>query len=331
MTMIKETQWAQATTALQNAETVVVVTHIGPDGDAIGSMMALVNALQAMGKTVDCAVDEGSPQTFDFIDGTALIKPKLVKGSWDLMISTDASDEERTGAVGQYARENSKTVINLDHHATNTLFGDIYLVDSEAVSAAEVVYRWLREMAFDLTVETAMPLLTGMVTDTIGFRTSNVTEETLGIAQELMRAGASLTEVTERTLDNRSFLSVGLWKHVLQSVQLHAGGIVSAAISHKDFKQAGMIDTNDFGLVGFLIKIEEAMIAVVMKEVEDDQVNISMRAKPGYNVSQVAFELGGGGHKQAAGATVPGPLADVKKRVLALLSQAVKSGKLVIA
>ena len=331
MTLIKQTQWEDAAALVNEATSIVVVTHMGPDGDAIGSMLGLVNMLKAMGKDVTCAVDEGLPQTFSFLPGAEEILPKLFRGEWDLMISTDASDEERTGACGIYAREHSKSVINLDHHATNTMFGDVYLVDSEAVSAAEVVYRWSQAMGLPVSQEIALPILTGLVTDTIGFRTSNVTSDTLSIAQHLMQAGASLTEVTERTLDNRSFVSVSLWKHVLQSVQLRQGGVVSAEVTADDFKRIGTAETTDYGLVGFLIKISEAMIAVVFKEVEDGKINISMRSKPGFDVSQVAFAVGGGGHKQAAGATIDGPMEEAKKRILPMLREAAKTGKLVIA
>jgi bifunctional oligoribonuclease and PAP phosphatase NrnA len=328
MTLIN---WDAATALIEDAQTVVVVTHISPDGDAIGSMLGIAHMMQALGKTVTCAVDDGSPDMFNFLPGAADIRKKLFKGEWDLMISTDASDEERTGDVGTYARANSKAVINLDHHATNTQFGDAQLVDPEAVSAAEVAFRWAQAMDLPITETIAWPILTGLVTDTIGFRTSNVTADTLQIAQQLIAVGASLTEVTERTLDNRSFVSVTLWKHVLQSVKLRGGGIVSAEVTAEDFKRIGTAETSDYGLVGFLIKITEAMIAIVFKEVEDGKINISMRAKPGFDVSQVAFAVGGGGHKQAAGATIDGPMEDAKKQILPMLRDVVKAGKLVIA
>src|SRR5690606_489941 len=130
------------------------------------------------------------------------VQDELKSGEWDLMISVDASDEERTGQVGVYGRGHSQKVINLDHHATNTMFGDIYLVMPTAVSATEVVFHWLNHIGHAITIEVAVPLLTGLVTDTLGFRTSNVTSDTLGIAMKLMAVGASLHEITARTLDS---------------------------------------------------------------------------------------------------------------------------------
>ncbi|TVR18919.1 MAG: bifunctional oligoribonuclease/PAP phosphatase NrnA [Anaerolineaceae bacterium] len=329
--MINETHWQAAHDAIADASRIVVVTHVSPDGDAIGSMLGVANILRGMGKTVDCAVDGGVPPTFTFLPNADTIQPKLFKGEWDVFISTDSSDEARTGECGAYARANSRTVINLDHHATNTLFGDIHLVQSTVSSAAEVAFNWVEQMAVAFSPEVARPLLTGIVTDTIGFRTSNVTERTLAVAQTLIKSGASLTEITERALDNRSYQSVNLWKQALQSMELHEGGVLCVTITRDDFKQAGIYEDGDFGLAGFLVRVEEAMIAVVIKETEEDgQINVSMRAKPGFNVADTALELGGGGHLQASGATVEGTLADVKARTLALLVQAAKSGKRVI-
>lgn len=330
-TSIKELHYERALSLINRAENVLVVTHVNPDGDAIGSMLGLVNAWRAAGKLVECAVDDGVPETLMFLPGADTVQSKLVRGTWDVMISTDASDEVRTGSVGEYGRQNSKRVINLDHHATNDSFGDIMIVDSEAGSAAQVVYEWLVACGMTIDQHVAIPLLTGMVTDTLGFRTSNVTPEMLGIAQNLMKAGASLTEITQRTLDTRSYLTVNLWKHALSTVELHQGGLVTADITQDAIKQAGLHEATDFGLVGFLVRIDEAMISAVFKETDEGAINISMRAKPGYDVSGVAAAIGGGGHRQASGATVPGTLAEVKAKVMPLLRDAAKAGKLVIA
>lgn len=324
------TNWNEAAAAVHSAQNILLVTHVSPDGDAIGSLLAMTNAVRAMGKTADAAVDGGVPDFLRFLPGAETVLSQLETGTWDLMISLDASDELRTGLVGVYGRANSAEVINLDHHATNTLFGDIHLVMPHAVSATEVVYDWLISMDVVIERSVAVPLLTGLVTDTLGFRTSNVKVRTLEIAQHLMQAGASLTEVTARTLDNRTFDGVTLWKHALATVQLEQQ-VISAVISQEALKQSSMNEPTDAGLVGFLVKVNEAMIAVVFKELADGRVEISLRAKPGYDVSQIAYGVGGGGHKQAAGATIPGPLSEAQARVMPLLFQAVREGQLIIA
>ncbi|HLV37310.1 MAG TPA: bifunctional oligoribonuclease/PAP phosphatase NrnA [Spirillospora sp.] len=323
--MTSKLDWAQATAAVDAAQKVLIVTHVGPDGDAIGSLLGLGNALRERGKLVTCAVDDGVPSFVEFLPGAETVVNELNSGSWDLMISVDSSDEERTGNVGAYGRAHSTQVINLDHHATNTFFGDIYLVMPEAVSATEVIYRWLVHMQQPLTLEIAMPLLTGLVTDTLGFRTSAVTADTLRIAMELMAVGASLPDITARTLDSKPYRMIELWKHALPSVALH-GQVIAATISQDNLRQAGLDDVTDGGLVSFLNTVNEARVAVVFKELADGRVEISMRSKPGYDVAQVAFSVGGGGHRQAAGATIDGPLEAARQRILGLLQPVVAAG-----
>jgi len=323
-------EWEKATQAVREAQSVLIVTHLDPDGDAIGSLLGLGIALQARGKTVTMAVDGGVPGYLKFLPGSDEIYAKLTTRKFDLMISVDASDEERTGKVGAYGRNNSQTIINLDHHATNTAFGDIYLVMVDAVSATEVITRWLSYMDQPLTREVALSLLTGLVTDTLGFRTSNVNASTLGIAQQLTEAGVSLTEIMPRTLESKSFKSIQLWGQVLRSIELE-GGVVSVDITEEDLAAVGMKDNSDAGLVSLLNQINEAMVAVIFNEMPNEQVKLSLRSKRGYDVGSVALALGGGGHEQAAGATINGPLPQAHERVLPLLKQAVEEGELIIA
>ncbi|WP_228845507.1 DHH family phosphoesterase [Phototrophicus methaneseepsis] len=326
---LNQTNWTEATQAVEAAQSIIIVTHVSPDGDAIGSALGLYNMLRQQDKQVTVAVDEGLPDFLAFLPNATDIQPSLTSGTWDLMISTDSSDEPRTGKCGAYARAHSATIINLDHHATNTGFGDIYLVNPEAVSAAEVVFDWWGEAGYALTREVAMPLLTGLVTDTLGFRTSNVKPRTLEIAHDLMALGASLTEVTARALESRPYQVVTVWKQSLPSVML-VNGVISANITIAD--QVGVEDPDrmEYGLVGWLREVNEAMIAVVFTEEKPDEIKLSLRSKRGYDVSQVALALGGGGHKQASGATVKGTLQEVRERVLPLLYEAVKQGELEI-
>jgi bifunctional oligoribonuclease and PAP phosphatase NrnA len=331
MTTTAALNWDEATRVIQAAQSILIVTHITPDGDAIGSLLGLGNALRALGKSADCAVDDGVPGYLKFLPGSSTIRKELPGGTWDVMISVDASDEERTGKVGVYGREHSETVINLDHHSSNTLFGDVFLIDPEAVAATQIIYQWLVRMEFAFTREFATPLLTGLVTDTRSFRTSNVTSDTLYIAQQLMEHGASLTEVTARTLDNTSFQTISLWRHALATVTLHEHGIITAEITREVLKEIGANDkANDSDLIGFLIDVNEAMIAAVFKETPEGKIDLSLRSKPGFDVAEVAFSLGGGGHKQASGATIDGPLDAAKARAIPLLQAAAQEGKLMI-
>jgi phosphoesterase RecJ-like protein len=323
--------WTEATEAVDTAKSILMVTHFKPDGDAIGSLLGLANALRERGSAVTTlAVDEGVPSFLRFVPGVETVKAALTRGEWELMISLDCSDEERSGAAGVYGRAHSQRVLNVDHHPTNTLFGHLYLFEPEAVSTTQIVQEWLEHMNQPLTHASAIPLLTGLVTDTLGFRTSNVRADTLGYAQKLMQAGASLTEVTQRTLGSTPYQNIALWKYVLPSVELK-GGVISASVTQENVRSARLADVTDGGLVEHLVTANEAMISVVFKELADGRIEVGFRSKPGYDVASVALSLGGGGHRQASGATIPGPLDTAKARVMPLLHQAYQQGTLVIA
>ena len=323
--------WSEVTAAADSATSILLVTHMNPDGDAIGSLLGAANALRARGCAVTTlAVDKGVPNFLRFLPGSAAVVSSLQSGEWELMISLDSSDEERSGEVGVYGRAHSQRVVNVDHHPTNTLFGQLYLFWPDAVSTTQVVQEWLEQIGQPLTREIALPLLTGLVTDTQGIRTSNVRPETLGYAQKLMQAGASLTEVTQRTLASTPYQNIQLWKYVLPSAELNEG-VISAVVTQENVRQAGLPDITDGGLVEYLVTANEAMISVVFKELTDGRVEVGFRCKPGYDVASVALSLGGGGHRQASGATISGSLEAAKARVLPLLREAYRQGAYVIS
>lgn len=327
--MRKPPQWQEATDAIEAAQRILVVTHIRPDGDAMGSMLGLGNALKDMSKVVTMAVDLGTPDFFSWLPNAEEVLPELTRGEWDLMISTDASDEERSGDVGLYGRAHSKTIINIDHHRTNSYFGDIHLIDPNGASASQIVYKLWQHMGIKWTHSIAQPLLTGLVTDTLGFRTNSTTPQELQIAQELMQYGASLSEATYRTLGVMSSQELLLWKRVLPTVEID-GDVVSANIMREDLEAVGLdyIDTGN--IVGFLRSVSDVHIAVVFREDPDNTIKVSLRSDPGYDVSEVASNFGGGGHKQAAGLEFSGTLAECRAKVLPVAQSAAKKGQLQI-
>jgi phosphoesterase RecJ-like protein len=321
--MTKAIQWSEASEAVNGAASILIVTHVNPDGDAIGSLLGLASALRERGKQVTTAVDGGITAGFQFLQNSEVTQSKLESGDWDLMISVDASDEPRTGMVGEYGRAHSKKVINLDHHETNSYFGDIFLVMPQAVSATEIIFHWLRMMHHPISRAIAIPLMTGLLTDTMAFRTNNVQPSTLYVAQQLMEAGAPLYELTQRVLDTKPYTSIALWREALQTLAFD-NKIVSAVVSQESLKSVGIKDVTDGGLVTILNSVNEALVAVVFKETADGHIEISMRAKRGLDISPVAVALGGGGHKVACGATIDGPIEAAKARVLAMLQPIVQ-------
>ena len=203
-----ELDWRGALDAIAAAQSILVVSHVAPDGDAVGSLLGMALALRARGKQVTAAIDEGVPAELAFVPGSDMILPALASGDFDLMLSVDASDIERIGAVGKYGLAHSQRVINLDHHPTNTRFGDIHLIAPDAVAAAEIVYDFLTFADWTISRDMASALLVGLVTDTQGFRIPATNSRTLAIAQALMEAGAPLPDIMARTLNRRSYAEI---------------------------------------------------------------------------------------------------------------------------
>lgn len=320
-----EPQWREAADSIRSANTILIVSHIFPDGDAVGTLLGLGESLRALGKRVCGAIDGGLPPALTFLPQSTAIASDVSEGEFDLLIAVDSSDIERIGISGAYGLDHSKQVINLDHHATNTRYGDIHLIVPGAVAAAEVAFDLLSFMGIELQYDAAYALLTGLVTDTQGFRIHATNARTLEIAQALMKRGAPLPEIMAMTLNRRPYQDIELWKLVLPSVTLEAG-LISAIITLNDYARSGVDAMSDGGLVNHLVNVDRAKVSVVFKELRANEIEVSFRSEPGYDVASLAYLLGGGGHHQASGCTIEGALLRVRDRVLPLARQVVENG-----
>jgi phosphoesterase RecJ-like protein len=315
--------WADAEGYLRRAQRILAITHISPDGDAIGSLLGFTHAMRSLGKIVTPACQDQIHPRFNYLNGVRDIK-QSGEGSFDLIVSLDASDMARLGSIYIPAQHAALPIVALDHHITNTLFGAANVVEPNCSSTAEIVLALLRRMNLPITADTANALLTGVITDTLAFRTSNTTPDTLAAAMELMRCGGNLQEVTRQALVLRSFDSLRLLGAGLMAAKVD-GRVAYATIPRRLRKDLGVKeDRGDAGLVGTLVTAYEVDVVAVFVELANGDIEISFRAQPGFDVSQVALELGGGGHPAAAGCTVPGPMRDAVNRVLPRLKQVVR-------
>lgn len=307
----------KASQLIRAARYPLLICHVDPDGDAIGSLMGLSLALQQAEwqPTAACA-DPISPD-FDYIPGAAAIIQEPGT-AFDLVVVLDCSDRERAGEMLQQPALENTPLLNIDHHLTNTHFGTVNLVDPHAASTAEIVLQLLRHMGLPINAQTATALLSGIVTDTRGFRTCNVTAEVMQAATHLMRAGASLPYVAYHGLDRRSTAAIRLWGAALSQVQVR-NRVIWASIPLGMRREAGFTDSGDASLVSFLIGDKDADAAAVFVEQEEGQVEIGLRAVHGFDVAKVALQFGGGGHAAAAGCQVTGSLEQVRMRVLEAL------------
>jgi phosphoesterase RecJ-like protein len=307
----------QASELIQSAHRPLLMCHIAPDGDAIGSLIGLGRALQQMGLEPTMACSDPIPSRFNYIPGVESAVQDI-RDTFDLIISLDCSDLRRLGRFSSVPTSGSAPLLNVDHHMTNLKFGTVNLVDPHASSTAEVVLRLLEYMAVPLDAEMATCLLAGIVTDTRGFRTSNVTVQVMEAALRLIKAGASLPYITHHGLNLRPTVAILLWRAALALLQIE-DRVIWTSIPLAMRRATGYTGDGDAGLASFLVSAEDADVAVVFVEREDGGIEVGLRAVPGLDVARVALQLGGGGHALAAGCTLTGPLEDAEAQVLAAL------------
>jgi bifunctional oligoribonuclease and PAP phosphatase NrnA len=304
---------------LQESNRILIVSHIRPDGDAIGSLLGLGLALEEVGKKVQMILVDNLPSSFHFLEGSERVQNQAV-GEFDLVITVDCSDLERTGEALQTIQrsdgnDGSVPDINIDHHITNLNFARYNLVDTEAAATAEIIANYLDDLGLPITQPIASALLTGIITDTLGFRTANMRPQVLYTGARLMEAGADLPTLFSNALYKRSFQIARLWGLGLSKLR-REGPIVWTNLSRKDRQTVGYPGRDDGDLINLVSSIEEAAVAMVFVEQNNGIVKVSLRAQPGIDVSKIALGFGGGGHKAAAGAQLEGTLDEVQEKVL---------------
>lgn len=301
---------------LQNARSIVIVSHIRPDADAVGSLLGLGLPLLAAGKQVQLILQDGLPERYAFLPGADKVA-RAVQSGFDTLITVDCSDLKRTGTVLADLRAPD---LNIDHHATNLFFGAINLVEPEASATAYVLSRHLPDWGLPVSAESAQCLLAGILGDTIGFRTSATDSQTLRAAAALMDKGADLPMVYRQTLLSRSIPELRYWGQGLIKIQ-HEGALLWSALTLDDRIKAGYPENDDADLINLLSSVSGLRVVVLFIEQAPDRVKVSWRSAEGIDVSGLAFEFGGGGHAAAAGADVGGSLDEVVEKVLTKTKQ----------
>lgn len=302
---------------LADSKKVVIASHVRPDGDAIGSLIGLGLALQNAGKTVEMVLADGAPSSFKFLEGSELVI-KQPTGGHDTFITVDCADFKRTGKIFENFGQPD---INIDHHKTNENFGKLNLIEADEVATAAILTTHLPEWGFAITKPIAAALLTGILTDTLGFRTSNVTPAALRQSAQLMETGVDLPEIYMQSLVRKSYPAARYWGAGLSNLE-SKNGMVWAALTIADRKSAGYGGNDDADLINMISAIDGNKVGMVFVEQGNNHVKISWRAlQPGIDVSPVAKHFNGGGHAAAAGADIEGTLKDIQKEVLAKTRQ----------
>ena len=320
-----EADLSAAAEAIAGASSVALACHIGPDGDALGSMLALHHLCRAQGKPSVASWSEPfvvAPH-YLFLPGLdTTTKPADYPDAPDVMVTFDCGSLERLGDLAPNARA-ARELIVIDHHATNTRYGSINVVDTDAAATAVLVRRLATALQWPLNRDAALCLYTGLVTDTGRFQYANTTPSVFAMAEELASFDLPIAEMTRHLFEEHRFAYLQLMAECLARTELDRDlQLVATWITADDLRRHGVEIEETEGLIDLVRRVQEAEVSCVLKETPEG-IRVSLRAISRVDVGSIAIELGGGGHRFAAGftadGTIDGVLADIKARLAAQL------------
>ncbi len=313
---------------IRASETICVVGHVRPDGDCIGSQLGLALALRSQDKKVVCWNEDRIPQKLAFLDPGKLMQAPVSGQHFDCVIATDCATLERLGKVGDCIQDR-KLFINIDHHQSNTRYGDLNWVLPKKPSTGELIFRLLECANWPVTPQIADCLFTAVSTDTGSFQYPSTRPETYYVAGKLVERGADLARVCDEVYQSYPLSRVRLLQHVFNHFKLtHNNQIAYFWLKKADFTRTGADPADSEGLIDHIRAIEPVVVACVFEEVEPNLVRLSLRSKdPKVNVNEVAKLFGGGGHPAAAGARVEGTPLSVQRRVINALRKALNAAQ----
>lgn len=310
-------------TAISAAQRIALVCHISPDGDTVGSALALRLALMGMDKQVTLLCQDKIPDVLCFLPGAEVFRmPEMVQGEgFDLLLCLDVSDEKRMGRCHGLLAQAARTAL-IDHHGTNTHFCGENVVDGSAPANCLIVYELIRRMGCPVTADMVLCLAVGLSTDTGHLTYSSTTPEAYRVMGELVEAGAPIAEAYRRLYRERPPRQVALLARALESLEFHHGGrITSLRLTMQDFADCGALPEDAEIIVNYGLDVQGVHMCVFAREQADGSVKLSLRAVAPHCVSRVAQRFGGGGHAQAAGAALQLPLAEAIAQVVACMQE----------
>mgnify|MGYP000848055086 FL=1 len=299
---------------IKKSKNIVIVTHENPDGDAVGSSLAMYHVLKGLKKNVDIIIPEYA-KCFNELPGI----DEVIKESdkvYDLAISLDAATDKLLNVWVKYFREADQRIV-IDHHSTNTMFGDINYVDLSAPACAQVVYMLIKHYRWKITPEIGTCIMAGIITDTGGFQYSGVSRDTFNIAAELLDAGVNISKVYKKVFDTKTKSSFELRRIALDRMEfLEDDKIAFTYITNEDERKvnAGVGDYE--GIVSEGRSIEGVEVSIFLHELKDGEFKISLRSNSYVNVSDVCIMFGGGGHIRAAGAKMAADPLVIRDKVV---------------
>ena len=315
---------AQVAAAIAGRQRFVLSSHARPDGDAIGSQLAMAFALDHLGKTVTIVNRDPVPGPLKAFPGTdRIVVADRVDEVFDAAIIMECSSIDRTGVAGL----ERSPVINIDHHQGNTGYGEVNWFDAGAAACAEMVFDVIAALGVPLTRAIATHLYVGILTDTGSFHYSAITPRTFDIARQLVEAGVDPTSVARAVFDSNTLGRLKLFGAVLSGIELeHAGRLAVMRVDHAMTEAAGGTYEDTEGLINLPLTVREIRASAFFKEIGPSEYRVSLRSKGAIDVAAVARAFGGGGHKNAAGCGLTGTYAEARAAVVAALGPAISAG-----
>ncbi len=303
---------------LKQEDGFLVVTHVNPDGDALGSMLGMHLALREMGKRSWAILRDAFPERYAFLPGRDRVRTSAdsLNGRPNWIISLDVASEVRISADLDTMRRTAK-LINVDHHRTNIGFGDINLIEPGATSTAELVFTILKLAGYTPSPEVGKCLYTGLVTDTGCFRFSGVNSDTLRLASEILASGFDSYDVTRHIYEEYPLRRLELERLLLERIEILLDGrLVMSSFYEDDFKRLGASMSESEDLVNRLRESSGVEVGVLLTQISEEVCRASIRSKGRVDVAAIAAKLGGGGHRNAAGLRSTLPLHDLRARIV---------------
>jgi phosphoesterase RecJ-like protein len=316
----------RAIASIKRNKTFLITTHLGLEGDALGSEIAFYRLVKKLGKNAYMVNSDYIPHNYSFLPDVGKIikfKKGLKKIDFDCFAILDCSDLTRCGDVGMLAAD-KLSILNIDHHTSNRQFGSINWIEPKASSTAQMVYQLHKAMGVKLDRETALALYVGILTDTGSFRYTNTRGYTHKVVSELMKYEFNITEIYKNVYENMSFKDVRLLTAILPEVKLDGRGKIAWLQIKRELLKGKRVsfDLSEY-VLSFARAIKGIEVAVLFKESPDtkDEIRVNLRSQGKVDVNRIAGFFGGGGHKTASGVTIRGSLAEVKKKVLAKIKE----------
>ncbi len=301
--------------SIQEHERFLVTSHIRPDGDAVGSVLACSMLLRKLGKRAEVVLCDGVPPIYRCLpEADSIIKGSEVNGAYEAAIVLECDSVERTQLRGL----DKQFLINIDHHATALPFANINWIEPDASAAAEMIYKLAREARVTICPDMATCLYTAVLTDTGAFSFVGTDERTFAVAKELVRCGADPVRIAQQVYYSQPESKMRLLGVALSGLH-RDGNLVWMAVSRDQMERCGAADEDTEGLVNYALAIQGVEVAIFFREQAQLHYRVSLRSKGNVNVARVAEHFGGGGHTSASGFNIDGPLSVASERVLAQL------------